>query len=223
MNQAALSPLNLDFLSVNILMDEDNDYDYSEYEISVSYRNKTYTIFKKINLFISLYDTLESHFPGIQMPPVPDVFNGDDIERQEMKQDGMYAEDYIDSLTKLMQFYCHHPVIREAVFFKKFMEIDKNFPDEFKKVRTKKVTSKMPVSRATLQLAQSISSNDLMPDGYWHNPLSPKGPSRTAMSVMRQPSNDPPFNSPSHGDDFDTDDEEACVIGEKDLSDYFPN
>ena len=200
-------PLNLEILEVKKLTDEEMGYAYCEYEIGVDYRERNYVVRKKINLFLTLYDNLEQHFPGLQMPQVPEIFNTYGDDRQQLKEEGFYAENYSEELSKLLNFFCHHPVIKESVFFKKFLEIDKEFPDEFSKARNKKSTSFMPKNRATLQAAQSITSFDLMPDGYIDSVLSPKGSSRGAMSMARESSHN--AFSPSQDADFDTDDEEA--------------
>ena len=76
---------------------------------------------------------------------------------------GEYAYDNSDILSKLLNYMAKHPVIRESVFFKKFTEIDKQFPDEFSKNRYKK-SPNGNVSRATMNIHHSMSNLDLMPD-----------------------------------------------------------
>ena len=111
--------IKLDFLSSKTKFDPKDGYKFREYEIKVNYRDKTYIITKKINLFLTLYDNLEQHFPGIQLPQVPDVFESLPEDRALLKEEGVYGYDYSGSMKELLTFFCNHPLVRETVFLKK--------------------------------------------------------------------------------------------------------
>lgn len=220
MLQKRLPPLKLDFQGMAVKTDAQNDYEYSEYEIVVEYRNRKYKIFKKINLFLTLYDNLEQHFPGLQLPPVPDLFNAYPDERSLLKEEGVYAYDYSESMVKLLQFFSQNPVIRESVFFKKFLEIDKQFPDEFSTARSKKNAFGIVKNRQTIGgIAQSHSHLDLMPDGFVDSAMSPKGTNRAVTSMMRHANTMHDMGSPNGGASADTDDDE-CIIGEREMREF---
>lgn len=205
MSGSHLPPLHLDLQSMKIVHDTENDYKYSEYTILVNYRSKNYQITKKINLFLTLYDSLETHFPGLALPAVPDLFLAYPDERGLLKEEGVYAYDYSESLEKMLQTFSQNPVIRESVFFKKFLEIDKRFPDEFTNARQKK-NALMPKNRMTMGIAQSHSQFDLMPDSYVNTDISPKVNRASAINY-RQANTMHNMNSPN-GESVDTDDDE---------------
>ena len=73
--QQNLIPLKVEFKRWMTKIDEEKDYEYSEYELYIFYRNIKYRISKKINLFISLVENLEQHFPGMIIPQLPDITN----------------------------------------------------------------------------------------------------------------------------------------------------
>lgn len=202
-----LIPLNIEIVSADVKSNDDENYEYSEYELNVSYRGISYQITKKINLFIGLFDSLDQHFPGLQMPPLPDIFNASDEERGQMKEDGMYSMDYSESLQNLLNCFTLNPVVRESVFFKKFMEMDKQFPDEFASQRNRSKYGPY-ASRTTMMIMNSKSSFDLMPDGYVNNSVfSPKVSLHNVQAHYNT-------YSPNTGE-FDTDDDEAIIIDKK--------
>ena len=211
--QNTLPPLKVEFISFDVNSDLEKNYVYGEYELEVYYRDTSYRIFKKINLFISLVDNLEQHFPGLTIPPMPDLFFADDEERSEMKEEGVYAEDYTSILRNLMHFFSLSPIVRESVFFKKFLEIDKNFPDEFSKSRGKLSKRNLKVKRTTMALKWSTSNFDLMPDGYIDSIMSPKESTKFdhMYSSVR-------FNYNTHTTnncpELDVEDEDAWITGD---------
>lgn len=202
---AGLPPLDVNFVNSRIKTDENDAYRYREYEIKVDYRDQVYTIKKRINLFLTLYDNLEQHFPSLQMPTVPELFESYPEDRQLLKEEGVYSYDFTGSMTELLQYFCQNPLVRETVFFKKFLEIDKQFPDEF---LSKKGSSNNPRLRATIGMAHSVSNFDLMPDGYSDSILSPKGNDKVAVSMVRHANTMHQNESPPERDDIDTDDDE---------------
>lgn len=145
------------------------------------------------------------------MPPVPTIFEVYDEDRHNLKMSGDYAIDYTSALARLLKYFSSHPVIRESVFFKKFIEIDKMFPDEFARNRHKKNNHGFPQNRTTLHYTQSVSNLDLLPDGYNMNGvLSPKG-TRQYSTLFYSMSNQEQNNSSPNAD---TDDDDTCVVGE---------
>lgn len=216
---AGLPPLDVNFVNSRIKTDENDAYRYREYEIKVDYRDQVYTIKKRINLFLTLYDNLEQHFPSLQMPTVPELFESYPEDRQLLKEEGVYSYDFTGSMTELLQYFCQNPLVRETVFFKKFLEIDKQFPDEF---HSKKGSSNNPRLRATIGMAHSVSNFDLMPDGYSDSILSPKGNDKVAVSMVRHANTMHQNESPPERDDIDTDDDEWIIQEKEGLESYLP-
>ena len=213
--QNTLIPLKIDFISFDVNSDLEKNYVYGEYELEINYRDVSYNVIKKINLFIGLVDNLEQHFPGLTIPPLPDVFFADDDERAEMKEEGIYAEDYTEILKNLMHFFSLSPIVRESIFFKKFLEMDKRFPDEFSKSRNKQNKNGFKVKRVTIGLKTSISNFDLMPDRYVNSIMSPKEASKKLEYMY----NSVRFNYNTHKTNnnwevLDIEDDEAWVTGE---------
>ena len=102
----SLPPLSLTLVSSGLNRDEKENYDLREYTLKVDYRNREYRVTKRINLFLTLYDNLEDHFPSLKMPEVPDLFITYPDDRSALKQEGIYANDYTDALILLLQFFC---------------------------------------------------------------------------------------------------------------------
>ena len=211
----SLPPLKLKLVSSNLTTDEKDGYKLREYVIEVDYRKREYKVTKRINLFLGLYDSLEDHFPSLKMPDVPELFELHWDDRHLLKEEGVYADDFSDPIIELLKFFCLNAVVRESIFFKKFLEIDKQFPDEF---ASKKHA---PRTRQTIGLAQSHSNFDLMPDGYASNMFSPKNSTKVTSSLARQRNIMNNSHSPNGNDSMDTDDDE-CVIEEKNIDEYLP-
>ena len=183
-----------------------------------------YNIEKKIELFINLVDSIWQHFPGLEIPNLPDVFYADDEEREMLRENNAYITEYTDELLNLMNFFSRSPVVRESIFFKKFLEIDKNFPDEISNNRNKMNRRVGPVSRATIGAPAPASNIDLMSDGFSDKFLSPKQPSNQANKSNRVRENRNTF-SPNTGAEVDTDDDEEWNTEEKTIEDFveWPN
>ncbi|CAI2378647.1 unnamed protein product [Moneuplotes crassus] len=213
---SSLPPLKVELTNSNIRCDEIDGYSYREYILNVDYRGKEYKIRPRINLFLRLYDSLDDHFPSLKFPEVPEIFALHPEDRQAYKEAGHYANDLSEDLQGLLLFFCKNPVVRESVFFKKFLEIDKQFPDEF--------ANKWGVSgrkRGTIKVVQSYSNLELMPDGHPNNIFSSKEDGKVAYSMIRHADSLPQNQSPNGRDDIDTDDDE-CVIEEKNINEYIP-
>ena len=105
-------------------------------------------------------------------------------------------------LSSFFNSFVNNAVVRESVFFKKFLEIDKQFPDEFV---SKKTASR---HRQTMGLAQSHSNFDLMPDGYASTIFGNKTKSKVAEGYSRNSHAQHNSHSPNGNDYIDTDDDE---------------
>lgn len=129
--QQNLPPLSIKITNCEPANHPKKGYPFSVYDIAIEYREKQWVSKKRYSLFIHLYDQLRAHFPTLTMPPVPAEFSMNEFDREQSKYNGEFLDDKSRMLSKFLQYLGTNPIARESVFFKKFLEIDSVYPDEF--------------------------------------------------------------------------------------------
>ena len=104
----------------------DRNIQYFVYTIQVDYWDKLWTLEKRYNMFIYLYDQLSLHFPSMNMPPIPQEFNVTGLD----SVDGWASWDHTEQMNRILSYLSNNPIVWESLIFKNFLDIDKNFPDE---------------------------------------------------------------------------------------------